>query len=169
MSPRKPLDARPDLVVGLLPAAGVTRITGTALSAVGLGHPAASAGGAPPIHRELRKLGIGIAQATVARYLAHRRGTPPPANLAGVPLQSGRPACVGRLLHRLHRHVPRSVRVRRAVPQPSSHRAPQRDGASNRGVDRAPMPAASGATRCSARSARPPGITQLNPPPDRSS
>lgn len=34
------------LLVGLLAAAGVTRMTGSALSAVGLGHPAAYAGGA---------------------------------------------------------------------------------------------------------------------------
>jgi hypothetical protein len=33
--------------------------------------------GAPRIHGELRKLGIGIAQATVGKYLARRRGTPP--------------------------------------------------------------------------------------------
>ncbi|MBE3096428.1 MAG: hypothetical protein IMZ44_04785 [Planctomycetes bacterium] len=33
--------------------------------------------GAPRIHGELRKLGLEIAQATVAKYLARRRGTPP--------------------------------------------------------------------------------------------
>jgi len=40
-------------------------------------HSANPLWGAPRIHGELRKLGIGIAQATVARYLARRRGTPP--------------------------------------------------------------------------------------------
>ena len=33
--------------------------------------------GAPRIHSELQKLGIGIAQATLAKYLARRRGKPP--------------------------------------------------------------------------------------------
>jgi transposase InsO family protein len=33
--------------------------------------------GAPRIHGELQKLGITVAQATVAKYLGRRRGTPP--------------------------------------------------------------------------------------------
>ena len=34
--------------------------------------------GAPRIHGELRKLGIEISQATVAKYMVRRRGTPSP-------------------------------------------------------------------------------------------
>ena len=41
--------------------------------------------GAPRIHGELLKLGTKISQATVAKYMVHRRGTPSPT--------SGRTAC----------------------------------------------------------------------------
>src|SRR5262245_19266741 len=34
--------------------------------------------GAPRIHGELRKLGIDVSQATVAKYMSHRRRTPSP-------------------------------------------------------------------------------------------
>jgi transposase InsO family protein len=40
-------------------------------------HAANPLWGAPRIHGELQKLGITIAQATVAKYLGRRRGTPP--------------------------------------------------------------------------------------------
>jgi transposase InsO family protein len=40
-------------------------------------HAANPLWGAPRIHGELQKLGIEIAQATVAKYLGRRRGTPP--------------------------------------------------------------------------------------------
>jgi putative transposase len=40
-------------------------------------HAANPRWGAPRVHGELRKLGIHIAQATVAKYLSRHRGTPP--------------------------------------------------------------------------------------------
>ena len=36
--------------------------------------------GAPRIHGELLKLGIEVSQATVAKYMVRRRGTPPSQN-----------------------------------------------------------------------------------------
>ena len=56
--------------------------------------------GAPRIHGELLKLGIDIAQSTVATYMSRRHG-PSLSGLAGFPAQSHRP-------HRRHRSVRRS-------------------------------------------------------------
>ena len=59
--------------------------------------------GAPRIHGELLKLGIEISQATVAKYMVRRRGTPSPT-WRSFPAQSGR-------RHRRDRHVRRGVRI----------------------------------------------------------
>src|SRR6516162_7323435 len=56
--------------------------------------------GAPRIHGELLKLGIDMAQSTVAKYMSRRHGPRSPG-LAGFPAQSHRP-------HRRHRSVRRS-------------------------------------------------------------
>ena len=70
-------------------------------------------------------------------------GTSPPspvADVAHLPRQPRLSTRLGRLLHRPHRHVSGVVRVRGVVARPPAHRPLERDGASDRGVDRATAP-----------------------------
>ena len=59
--------------------------------------------GAPRIHGELLKLGIEISQATVAKYMVRRRGTPSPTWRSFLRNQAAR--------HRRHRYVCCRLRV----------------------------------------------------------
>jgi hypothetical protein len=59
--------------------------------------------GAPRIHGELLKLGIELSQATVAKYMVRRRGTPF-SHLVWLSAQSGR-------RHRCDRYVRRGIRI----------------------------------------------------------
>jgi hypothetical protein len=89
--------------------------------------------GAPRIHGELQKLGIDIAQATVAKSRSSR--WPSVSVVAYLPRQSRLPARLDRLLHGSHRHLPRVICLRGAVSRPTTHCPRERHEPSDRGVD----------------------------------
>src|SRR5262245_36226961 len=90
--------------------------------------------GAPRIHGELLKLGINIAQSTVANYMSRRRG--PVSGLAGFPAQSHRPHRRRRSVRRSDDRVQTALRAGHPASGAATARLDQCDRKSNRRVDR---------------------------------
>ena len=93
--------------------------------------------GAPHIHGELRKLGIEIAETTVAKYLGRRLAL---ADLAHVPADAPVAMCVDGLFHGPNGDHPRPVRPRRPLTRSPPYRSCECDRPSDRRVDGAADP-----------------------------
>jgi hypothetical protein len=92
--------------------------------------------GSPRIQGELAKLGIDMAKSTVEKYMARGRKPPSPTWRSFLQNHLGGIAAID-FRRRADGNVPRPFRVCGAVVRPTPDRALQRDGAPERGMDRA--------------------------------
>jgi putative transposase len=90
--------------------------------------------GAPRVHGELLKLGIGITEPTVAKYMVRHRK--PPSQTWRTFLDNHlRSFGLSGLFHRANGPVPGPVRVSGAGARPAPHAAVRRDRSSDCGMD----------------------------------
>ena len=110
--------------------------------------------GAPRIHGELMKLGIAVAQSTVAIFASVPQTAVP--DLANLPDESSGADGSHRFFHRANGDLPGPVRLRRASVRAAQGAALRGDGTSHTGVDHAAdagsVPLGRDAAICAARS-----------------
>ncbi len=92
--------------------------------------------GAPRIHGELLKVGIDVAQSTVAKYMV--RGRRPPSILQDLSDKPRRWHCLDRFLRGFHGNLQIAVRPRHVAPRPASADSCCRHRQSNGRLDRPP-------------------------------